>query len=261
MEDTFVLMADKSSKNIKELKIGDSIINSIGRITSIISIKFSHQQLYRIDQDSGDSYIVFRDSILALKSKDNETMNISVKEYLNTNTSFKRKYLGYYHSMEYSIADDISESQAYKMGEEEPEVKHITKRILYASRNIRYSWLVGVCEKMGVLEKYNDGLSVAFYLYESDNSSFINFVRGLGLLVKIYKNARSCPALRIFGDKIYDMPWTLCSEYFLEKIDIDDKFEQLTKFKITNIGIHSYPKITLEDHLYLLTDYTVRHDM
>lgn len=118
---TKVLMYDGSFKEVQDVFLGDELMGTDSKPRKILSLFRGVQQMYKIIQNKGLSYIVNEDHILSLinntpavfkrkmvngkrvfdydseplHEKKSEVLNISVKDYLNLNKKIVKQIKGY----------------------------------------------------------------------------------------------------------------------------------------------------------------------
>ena len=118
---TKVLMYDGSFKEVQDVFLGDELMGTDSKPRKVLSLFRGVQQMYKIIQNKGLSYIVNEDHILSLinntpavfkrkivngkrvfdydseplHEKKSEVLNISVKDYLNLNKKIVKQIKGY----------------------------------------------------------------------------------------------------------------------------------------------------------------------
>ncbi|MFA5406724.1 MAG: Hint domain-containing homing endonuclease [Candidatus Nanoarchaeia archaeon] len=105
---TKIIMYDGSIKNVEDIKEGDYLMGDNSSPRRVLSIVKGKGNLYKVNQNKGDSYVVNEDHILSLKMNHNrqhpvtkevikkgEIIDISVKDYLNSSKAFKWCAKGY----------------------------------------------------------------------------------------------------------------------------------------------------------------------
>ena len=89
--DTPVMMYDGSIKMVQNIQIGEQLMGDNSEPRNVISLARGQEQMYKIVQDYGNSYIVNSSHILSLYNpKTNNIVDISVKDYLE----LKEIYVG-----------------------------------------------------------------------------------------------------------------------------------------------------------------------
>jgi len=85
--DTKVLMADKTIKKMKDLKVGDMICGDDNTIVRIMSVEFGEGNMYLIKQSKGDDYVVGEGHVLMLTA-------IGITPYIGfTKNKYKLAYI------------------------------------------------------------------------------------------------------------------------------------------------------------------------
>ena len=118
---TKVLMYDGSFKEVQDVFLGDELMGTDSKPRKVLSLFRGVQQMYKIIQNKGLSYIVNEDHILSLinntpavfkrkivngkrvfdydseplHEKKSEVLNISVRDYLNLNKKIVKQIKGY----------------------------------------------------------------------------------------------------------------------------------------------------------------------
>lgn len=102
--DTLIRMHNNSLKKVQDLKVGDKLLNPTSNIPNIItSVCSGIDELYKVNQNYGISYIVNSEHILSLKAKsiknkkypNNTIINIPIKEYLQIPKTIRYRLKGY----------------------------------------------------------------------------------------------------------------------------------------------------------------------
>ena len=97
---TPIIMYDGTIKKVQNIKEGDLLMGDDSTSRKVINICRGKEQMYKVIQSRGDSYIVNESHILSLKylDKKSKILDISVKDYLNlikSNNYIHKKLLGY----------------------------------------------------------------------------------------------------------------------------------------------------------------------
>lgn len=113
-KDTFVLMFDGTRKKIQDIVVGDLVMGPDSKLRRVLSLHKGIEDLYKIKQTRGDSYIVNKNHILSLykiRSSEGddqvqycslpELQDISISDYQVKSKTFKEKRRGYKVSIEY----------------------------------------------------------------------------------------------------------------------------------------------------------------
>ena len=118
-KDTPVLMYDGSIKLVQYISVGDVLMGDDSTPRNVLSIARGKEQMYKIEKYTKEGYIVNESHILSLKKYDDpegETIDISVKDYLNLPIEYGKKYrfLGYHVPV--IFPDKETELDPYEMG-------------------------------------------------------------------------------------------------------------------------------------------------
>jgi len=166
---TEVLMYDGSLKEVQDIKEGELVMGDDSTPRKVQGLARGKEMMYKIHTDDG-SYTVNESHILSLKGTrtwgnmtKGETINISVKEYLEKDHTFKRRTMGYrnpirFHTKEvpfdpYLVGLWLGDGTRTK-----PEISSIDKEVKW--------YLEDFCE--------NNGYSLT--IYEGDKCPRLNLV-------------------------------------------------------------------------------------
>lgn len=102
--DTKVLMYNGSHKRARNIKIGDLLMGDDSTPRKVLKLFTGYDDMYDIIPESGDIYRVNKEHILTLKSVvcPRDVIDISVKDYLEKDESWRQKYKGLIASVEYN---------------------------------------------------------------------------------------------------------------------------------------------------------------
>lgn len=99
---TKVMLSNGDLKEVQDLKVGEKLMGVDGGEREILSLARGVDQLYRIDQNKGISYVVNSNHILSLRMnystkniKSGDIVNLTVKDYLSKTAKFKQHAKGY----------------------------------------------------------------------------------------------------------------------------------------------------------------------
>ena len=110
---TQIRMFDGTLKEVEDIVVGDLLMGDDSTSRKVLSTCTGQEQLYRVDQLNGNSYVVNESHILCLKNNVNfidtkrknkfetEQINIEVRDYLKQSKLFKKHYKGYKVGVEY----------------------------------------------------------------------------------------------------------------------------------------------------------------
>ena len=108
---TKLLMYDGSIKKVEDVVVGDLLMGDDSTPRTVLSLARGKEQMYWVHQNKGESYRVNESHILSLRSRkttyDTDVIDISVKEYLDKNQSFKNTHLGYKVPVEYKYKQNL----------------------------------------------------------------------------------------------------------------------------------------------------------
>lgn len=106
-KDVPVMMYDGSSKMSQDIQVGDLLMGDDSRPRRVLSVCQGRENLYRIDQIYGDSYVVNESHILSLsksprnKYETHQKIDISITDYLNSSKGDKHRLKGYKVPVDY----------------------------------------------------------------------------------------------------------------------------------------------------------------
>lgn len=106
-KDTPVMMFDGSVKMVQDIRVGELLMGDDSTPRQVLSTCKGKENLYRIDQIYGDSYVVNESHILSLiktpakKGQIHQKIDINVVDYLNSTDYEKHRLKGYKVSVDY----------------------------------------------------------------------------------------------------------------------------------------------------------------
>lgn len=106
---TPVMMYDGSIKPVEEVVVGDLLMGDDSTPRSVLSTCQGREELYRVHQKNGDPYVVNKSHILSVKvtpkykGEAHQKLDISVTDYLRTNSGFKHRVKGYKVPVQYPV--------------------------------------------------------------------------------------------------------------------------------------------------------------
>ena len=113
---TPIIMFDGSVKKVEEIKTGELLMGPDSKPKRVLGTTVGFDELFRVDQTKGESYVVNKDHILSLKRRQvryynrggskapvrhGEITNISIKDYIDKTQTFKRTHKGWKASVEW----------------------------------------------------------------------------------------------------------------------------------------------------------------
>ncbi len=99
-KDTPILMYDGNIKMVQDVMVGDLLMGPDSQPRTVVSLARGQEMMYRVQPVKGDPYVVNESHILSLKliARDGsreDTINISVRDYLQKHETFKRNVKGW----------------------------------------------------------------------------------------------------------------------------------------------------------------------
>jgi superfamily II DNA or RNA helicase len=236
-------MYDGSIKMVQDIMAGDLLMGDDCTPRTVLSLARGREQMYRINQEYGESYIVNESHILSLKSPENEIIDINLTDILQ-NTKLLNQLRGYKVSIEFpnihfQISNkslDIILNQGY-----------IPRIYWYNSRQIRLEILSLFINKFG--SNNNNQLLIII-----DN---LKIIKDLEFLVKSlgFYTQRNNNKLWIFGD------YSIIPNLEIQNLESSIINYQFTKITIEKLSVDDYYGFSISgNHRYLLGDFTVTHN-
>ena len=280
---TPVLMYDGSIKLVQDIQIGDKLMGDDSTSRNVLNLARGREQMYKIVQESGDSYIVNSSHILSLYNPTNDIIvDIGIQEYLNfknelygfrVRTEFESKYVPFdsylfgkyitnydYYSDEIN-KDSIIHDYFYSNNlEQNPKIPlEYRANDTYIQLNI----LAGIIDSIGLIDNCN-------YIINLTNKNLVEDIcfifRSLNLEF-ILNNTNCNYQLILYGNKIIYIPTRIIKLYNNEQLHIFNKHD-LDKKNITWYNINVIP-LEQDDYYgfeidgnrrFLLGDFTVTHN-
>jgi hypothetical protein len=230
-------MFNGSVKLAMDMRKGDALFNDEGEKTTILSTCTGIQEMFNIIPYKGRSFKCNLEHMLTLKVRDEEeAVDISVKDYLETDQKFKEDCYLYHVGVDYPNVDVEADPYLYGYF----NIGVIGRRYVINSRKVRLSVLAGYMDSRG-------------------------FVNGKKVTVP-YKSSIEEIALSL-GLMAYKVKGDLCIEGKLNDIPSQDTIYPNTynatcqRFRVIGCGKGKYSGFTLDGNgRFLLSDYTVTHN-
>jgi Hom_end-associated Hint/Homing endonuclease len=93
---TPIIMYDGKIKKVQDISSGEYLLGPDSKPRQVLATGSGREMMYRITPNKGDSYVVNESHILSLKNTiTKEIINISVKDYLRKDKSFRRNNKGW----------------------------------------------------------------------------------------------------------------------------------------------------------------------
>lgn len=100
--DTEIIMYDGTIKKVQDIIAGDKILGPDSKPRNVLSVCRGSERLYEVVQKNGSNYTVNESHILSLKETGkNKIINLSVKDYLCKNATFKHVMKGWKTGVEF----------------------------------------------------------------------------------------------------------------------------------------------------------------
>lgn len=90
--DTLVLLYNSDVKKAKDVKVGDVLLGDDNNPRKVISISTGRDEMYKINQSKGESYVVNKEHILSLKYSKHKVYNWSESGYFKLTWIEKKNY-------------------------------------------------------------------------------------------------------------------------------------------------------------------------
>jgi superfamily II DNA or RNA helicase len=239
---TPIRMYNGTIKMVQDIEVGDLLMGDDSKPRRVLSLASGREQMYRINQEYGDSYVVNESHILSLKSLDNKIIDINLIDLINNNEIINN-LRGYRNSVDYpNIHFDFNE----KIIDDIINLGYIPRVYHYNSKEIRFKLLGLFANRFG--KNDNNKLLITIN-YPTIISNLELIANSLGFYTKSYDNF-----LKIYGN--YSLIPNL-------KIDIQnpDIDYQLSRISIEKLSVDTYYGFCIDgNHRYFLGDYTVTHN-
>jgi len=276
--DTPILMYDGTLKVVQDIRNGDTVMGAHSDLKVVSGVTTGTEKMYKVTPTTGDPFTCNSSHILSLKSLscpvENNTLNISLKDYLDTSDSFKTDWKLWSTGVEFSHSTStpadpyalgllltgcktqhctqlcgtevVSTAYAY-LSEHTASTGGIPYEYKTSTRETRLQVLAGIIDMLGAPV----GCSYTVYVPDPILASDIVFLsRSLGLSCAI-----SAATITLDGD-VQEIPTLLTRTPHLS-----DEEYSTTAFKVTALGEGEYYGFCVQgDGLYLLGDFTVTHN-
>ncbi len=114
---TPIIMFDGTIKQVENIKVGELLMGPDSTPRKVLSLARGKENLYKINQLNGDPYTVNESHILSLKhTNSKEVVNISVRDYLQKNKSFKHEMKSYKAGVEFESKPYNQDLPPYLLG-------------------------------------------------------------------------------------------------------------------------------------------------
>lgn len=234
-KDTPIIMYDGSVKMVQDIVVGDQLMGNDSTPRNVLSLARGREQMYRVEQEIGDSYIVNESHILSLKLG-SATQNVSIKNYLAQKKRYRKYLKGYKTHIDFP--EQKVPIDPYDYGRSLPPGGRLPQEYKINTVENRLQLLQGLFN--GPLPHYG-----MFKIVQEDYnlSKDIEFVaRSVGFDVKLKRKRGLC------RNDVY-------------VIYIYTNRTKTTKIKLEKLGVDDYYGFEIDgNHLYVLGDFTVTHN-
>lgn len=288
-----ILMYDGSIKKVEDIVVGDLLMGDDSTARTVLSICSGEEQLYRVNQKNGDSYVVNESHILSLKrtpSKkrkpdpqsnytathlDRSVIDINVLDYINSGKTQKHLLKGYKVPVSFKhvptpidpylfglwLGDGISTDLQFSVGELDnvPDVFKIN------SEDVRLQLLAGFIDADGHVDEHCTVTIVHRRMCFIHDIVFI--ARSLGFRVSLSETYKQCTTTGR-GDVYYrvvisgDVDRIPCKLPRKQSRPRRSKKDSLVcGISVEPIGVGEYFGFTIDGNKrFLLGDFTVTHN-
>lgn len=251
---TKVLMHDFSTKSVENVRVGDKLMGPDMHPRTVKALGTGVEKSYMVKPEYGEPFGCNESHILSLrmkrdslagKYKELQIVNMSIKDYINSPSEFKRIaglwYAAWSGEQDGEIAHSISRELYLELCESirKKTIQRLPQELLSADYFSRWSIAAALCEMSYVV----DNVTIDKDKKELTDD-IIQLFRSLGkTIVRTY--TRYGDIRLVFRS----------SEYFTYP-------HALTSFELEDIGEQDYYGFEIEgnDSLYLLWDYCVTHN-
>lgn len=210
-EGTEVVMFDGKLKKVEDLVVGDLLMGVDSKPRVVLELYNGEDDLYKVNQNKGISYIVNKEHILSLKTSGNynnyeldSIINIPVKEYITKNSKFKNRLKGYKPKEGIEFEEKPYSLEPYYLGlwlgdgnSTKSTIYSMDKEIVDYLNN--YAKLLGLDLKEELLNKGNNKAKGYSFSKNSSINSGISIYRELRLLNLL--NNKHIPPNYLFTSK------------------------------------------------------------
>ena len=113
---TKVLMADKTSKCVEDVIVGDKLLSPYGNIAIAIELGRGREKMYTVNGEDGSSYTVNKSHILSLKNINGDVFNLNIDSYLDLPYHIQQSLFGW------RMNEDLNGYSIYKIKVKEKNV-------------------------------------------------------------------------------------------------------------------------------------------
>ena len=113
---TKVLMADKTSKCVEDVIVGDKLLSPYGNIATVIELGRGREKMYTVNGEDGSSYTVNKSHILSLKNINGDVFNLNIDSYLDLPYHIQQSLFGW------RMNEDLNGYSIYKIKVEEKDI-------------------------------------------------------------------------------------------------------------------------------------------
>ena len=296
-KDTPVLLYKGTIKKVQDIKVGDQLMGDDSKPRNVLSICKGREQLYKIHQEYGQSYVVNKSHIVSLFER---LPNFySIKKYKKIDINLEKllkkslnKYYGYSVRIKFPFKD--TPKDAYKFGKIigkwvqsytecfDTENKKKFDPNMYCVEDIlpyfinitmvRELFLAGFLDILGIPSKLS---CISWVLYNKKNPSFCNICsiidiiacisRSIGISVRITKVTNDLSKITFFGDRLVYIPLKTIYIYQSSTLKKSSKEYKglyfMSKISIEKLDIGDFYGFEIDkNRRFLLGDCTVTHN-
>lgn len=254
---TPIMMFNGEIKMVQHIKVGDVIMGDDSKPRNILSLARGREMMYKINDETGGSYIVNESHILSLKYKNN-IIDMQLLEYLNlSNNNTKELLKGYRVSIKFTEKELDIEPYLFGYNLMNKKKQYIPKNYKCNSKKNQLELLAGIIDSSGVKKETN-------YEIKNENEELLKDIifvsKSLGFETISYKNENlQIYKIIINGLGINEIPLK-CFQKKIIKGDLKNNNLEY-KIKIEKLQIDDYYGFEIDgNHRYVLGDFTVTHN-
>jgi superfamily II DNA or RNA helicase len=270
---TPIMMSNGTFKMVQDVLVGDKLMGDDSTPRNVLSLARGREQMYKINGEKGETYIVNESHILSLKSSEKEQIiDISVKDFLNLPKSFADSLLGY--KVPVTFPELEVEVDPYLLGvwlgdgttQEQDKCmdflrthnllnnKHIPLNYKCNSRNIQLQLLAGLIDSDGHC-KTNCYEFVQQNTILTDDIVFLCRSLGFACYTRLNDN-RIC----LYGSGLEEIP-VLCPEKKYDNGNPDIKDALVYRITIEKLEVDEYYGFEIDgNRRFVLGDFSVTHN-
>lgn len=270
---TGIIMFNGDIKKVEDIVVGDILMGDDSTPRNVLELCSGYDDMYKIIQSDGETYVVNKGHILSLKYKKNtkeedleekdEIIDIKLTDYIQKDNVWKNRVDGYRAHVDFdtkNIDMDPWMLGAWIVGDTSNIIgtsakpTYIPSDYKINSKKIRLQLLAGIVDSEGIYNEEKQGYDI-FHQHESIIDDIIFVSRSLGLYS--YKNKYDEKYGCFVGGDLSTVPFIINhSRCYIKKSEAC-----ITNITVEYKGCDNYYGFVLDgNHRFLLQDFTVTHN-